>query len=425
MPPQVRRTCRKTNVSSATPPGENGAVQTAELDPQVAARLKRDSRGLVTAVVQQEGTGEVLMVGWMDDEALHRTLTTGRSTFFSRSRNEYWVKGETSGHRQWVRGVRLDCDGDTVLVTVDQEGPACHTGSRTCFDGPTTPRSSRPSSSSRPSGIPGDHPDPGGVPARRLESRRVIPLYRRFLVDGETAIGLYQKLARNRPGSYLLESAEQGVWSRYSFIGVRAAAVLTEVDGRGLVDRPPARVPARRRRSAAGRPGHAAAAAHAAGRASAALHLGAGRLSELRRGPPGGASARRQPEGPRHPRTGLRAGVGPGGRRSSPQRGLAGGQRHQLRRLRRTGGRGVRRRRRAGRGDDPAAGRAGAVLGGRRPARPRAPGPPPAHVRRSTRRRWPRPWRRSRPARPSRSWSASASRSTPPPTHSTSTGSCG
>lgn len=110
-----------------------------QLDPQVAARLKRDSRGLVTAVVQQSGTGEVLMVGWMDDEALHRTLTTGRSTFFSRSRNEYWVKGETSGHRQWVRGVALDCDGDTVLVTVDADGPACHTGSRTCFDGHELP----------------------------------------------------------------------------------------------------------------------------------------------------------------------------------------------------------------------------------------------------------------------------------------------
>ena len=74
------------------------------------------------------------MVGWMDDEALHRTLTTGRATFWSRSREEYWVKGETSGHRQWVKEVRLDCDGDTLLVTVDQEGPACHTGDRTCFD---------------------------------------------------------------------------------------------------------------------------------------------------------------------------------------------------------------------------------------------------------------------------------------------------
>ncbi len=104
------------------------------LDPAVAARLKRTDQGLVAAVVQQHDTGEVLMHAWMDDEALHRTLTTGRATYWSRSRGTLWVKGETSGHRQWVREVRLDCDGDTVLVTVDQEGPACHTGTRTCFD---------------------------------------------------------------------------------------------------------------------------------------------------------------------------------------------------------------------------------------------------------------------------------------------------
>jgi phosphoribosyl-AMP cyclohydrolase len=107
---------------------------TSALDPDIAARLKRDANGLVTAVVQQHDTGVVLMVGWMDDEALHRTLTSGRATFWSRSRQAYWVKGETSGHRQWVREVRLDCDGDTVLVKVDQEGPACHTGAATCFD---------------------------------------------------------------------------------------------------------------------------------------------------------------------------------------------------------------------------------------------------------------------------------------------------
>jgi phosphoribosyl-AMP cyclohydrolase len=107
---------------------------TSTLDPAIAARLKRDAAGLVPAVVQQHDTGEVLMVGWMDDEALHRTLTTGRTTFFSRSRRDYWVKGETSGHRQWVREVRLDCDGDTLLVLVEQEGPACHTGARSCFD---------------------------------------------------------------------------------------------------------------------------------------------------------------------------------------------------------------------------------------------------------------------------------------------------
>jgi phosphoribosyl-AMP cyclohydrolase len=107
---------------------------TSALDPDIAARLKRDANGLVTAVVQQHDTGAVLMVGWMDDEALHRTLTSGRATYWSRSRRAYWVKGETSGHRQWVREVRLDCDGDTVLVKVDQEGPACHTGATTCFD---------------------------------------------------------------------------------------------------------------------------------------------------------------------------------------------------------------------------------------------------------------------------------------------------
>ena len=104
------------------------------LDQAIAGRLKRDAQGLVPAVVQQHDTGEVLMVGWMDDEALHRTLTSGRSTFWSRSRQEYWVKGETSGHRQTVKEVRLDCDGDTLLVKVDQDGPACHTGARTCFD---------------------------------------------------------------------------------------------------------------------------------------------------------------------------------------------------------------------------------------------------------------------------------------------------
>jgi phosphoribosyl-AMP cyclohydrolase len=109
-------------------------VRPTSLDPAIAARLKRDGHGLIAAVTQQWDTGEVLMVGWMDDEALHRTLTSGRCTYWSRSRQEYWVKGETSGHAQWVRDVRLDCDGDTLLVTVQQEGAACHTGDRTCFD---------------------------------------------------------------------------------------------------------------------------------------------------------------------------------------------------------------------------------------------------------------------------------------------------
>jgi phosphoribosyl-AMP cyclohydrolase len=109
------------------------------LDPAVAARLKRDPAGLIAAVVQQHDTGEVLMVGWMDDEALHRTLTSGRTTFWSRSRQEYWVKGDTSGHVQHVKSVALDCDGDAVLVRVDQVGAACHTGDRTCFDAGALP----------------------------------------------------------------------------------------------------------------------------------------------------------------------------------------------------------------------------------------------------------------------------------------------
>ena len=109
-------------------------VEVSALDPAVAARLKRNADGLVCAIAQQRGTGEVLMVAWMDDEALHRTLTTGRATYWSRSREEYWVKGDTSGNVQHVHEVRLDCDGDAVLVIVDQTGAACHTGERTCFD---------------------------------------------------------------------------------------------------------------------------------------------------------------------------------------------------------------------------------------------------------------------------------------------------
>ena len=104
------------------------------LDPTISARLKRDDAGLVAAVVQQHDTGEVLMVGWMDDEALRRTLTEGRVTFWSRSREEYWRKGDTSGHAQYVKAVSIDCDGDALLVQVDQVGAACHTGTRTCFD---------------------------------------------------------------------------------------------------------------------------------------------------------------------------------------------------------------------------------------------------------------------------------------------------
>ena len=99
-----------------------------------AAGLKFNDAGLVCAVVQQFDSKEVLMVAWMDAEALRRTLDSGAATYYSRSRQAYWVKGETSGNTQRVVEVRVDCDGDALLVLVEPRGPACHTGARSCFD---------------------------------------------------------------------------------------------------------------------------------------------------------------------------------------------------------------------------------------------------------------------------------------------------
>jgi phosphoribosyl-AMP cyclohydrolase len=98
------------------------------------AGLTFDAAGLLPAVVQDEADGTVLMVAWMDAEAVRRTLTTGRTWFWSRSRREHWRKGDTSGHVQHVRSVTADCDGDTLLVRVEQVGPACHKGTRSCFE---------------------------------------------------------------------------------------------------------------------------------------------------------------------------------------------------------------------------------------------------------------------------------------------------
>ena len=100
----------------------------------VIERIAFDAKGLVPAIIQEEGTGQVLMLGYMDDEAVRRTLTEGRVTFWSRSRREYWRKGDTSGNRQYVKAAALDCDADALLVTVDQIGAACHTGAHACFD---------------------------------------------------------------------------------------------------------------------------------------------------------------------------------------------------------------------------------------------------------------------------------------------------
>ena len=113
---------------------ESGCAPMTALDPDIAQRLKRDPNGLFAAIAQERGTGAVLMVAWMDDEALARTLATREATYYSRSRGEHWVKGATSGHTQHVHSVRLDCDGDAVLLEVDQVGGACHTGDHSCFD---------------------------------------------------------------------------------------------------------------------------------------------------------------------------------------------------------------------------------------------------------------------------------------------------
>ena len=122
-----------TSVGDVAPSGP------ASLDPSIAARLKRDDQGLVAAIVQDAVSGDVLMLGWMDDEALARTLASGRVTFWSRSRREYWRKGDTSGHTQHVRSISLDCDGDALLIRAEQVGAACHRGTATCFDGGELP----------------------------------------------------------------------------------------------------------------------------------------------------------------------------------------------------------------------------------------------------------------------------------------------
>jgi phosphoribosyl-AMP cyclohydrolase len=110
-------------------------LSTSKIDAvdDVVAGLTFDAAGLIPAVVQDDQDGTVLMVAWMDAEAVRRTLTTGRTWFWSRSRRQHWRKGDTSGHVQHVRSVTADCDSDTLLVRVEQVGPACHTGTRSCF----------------------------------------------------------------------------------------------------------------------------------------------------------------------------------------------------------------------------------------------------------------------------------------------------
>jgi phosphoribosyl-AMP cyclohydrolase len=101
--------------------------------PDVLEKLPFSQQGLIPAIAQQHDTGEVLMMAWMNRESIEETLSTGRVCYFSRSRQKLWRKGETSGQVQHLKEMRLDCDGDTLLLIVDQTGPACHTGRKSCF----------------------------------------------------------------------------------------------------------------------------------------------------------------------------------------------------------------------------------------------------------------------------------------------------
>ena len=335
------------------------------------------------------------------------------------------MKGETSGHRQWVREVRLDCDGDTLLVKVDQEGAACHTGDRTCFDarvllgpsgtsevpaamsaiGDIVPSSRTSAAGRRAPGDPGLPPAAG----RRRDRHRPLP----------------QAGRRTGPAATC--------WSRPSRASGRATPssayarppTLTERDGQAVVDRA----------APAGLPSGGRSAATPCGRPCGCCTPRAPTV--CRRSPPGwwatwattryvgSSGCRTASRRPRHPGAGLPAGLRSRRARPLRPRGLAGRQRDQLRRHRRAGRRGVRRRRRPGGGDDRRAGRPDPVGGGRRALRRRPCRSAASAHRSSSRRPSRRRSRRSRRARRSRSWSASGSRSTPPPTRSTSTGCCG
>ena len=140
-------------------------LPTSQLD-DVVAGLRFDDAGLIPAVVQDDQDGTVLMVAWMDTEAVRRTLTTGRTWFWSRSRRQHWRKGDTSGHVQHVRSVTADCDRDTLLVRVEQVGPACHVGTRSCFSAPLALPAAGPvhrGGTKRPPEPPRPDPEPAGA----------------------------------------------------------------------------------------------------------------------------------------------------------------------------------------------------------------------------------------------------------------------
>jgi phosphoribosyl-AMP cyclohydrolase / phosphoribosyl-ATP pyrophosphohydrolase len=160
----------------------------------VSEALAFDREGLIPAVVQEAGTGEVLMVAWMNREALQRTLETGETHFWSRSRQALWRKGETSGHGQHVEALYADCDGDTLLVLVHQRGAACHTGSRTCFFRRMDLRGADVAGAAASPGRLGAAAAPSILDAldRVIQSRRAVPregsYVSRLLAEGDARI---------------------------------------------------------------------------------------------------------------------------------------------------------------------------------------------------------------------------------------------
>ena len=279
-------------------PRDDRAVTDSPLDPAIAARLKRDAAGLVAAVVQQHDTGEVLMVGWMDDEALHRTLTTGRATFWSRSRQEYWRKGDTSGHVQHVREVRARLRRRRAARRgrPGRRRPATP-ATRTCFDAGVL--AGRGDAGRRPEREP--HPTwrygstwPDLESFRELaRDRRVIPVTRRLLADAETPLGRLPQAGRG-PARHVPARVGRAR-RRLVALLLRRRPVARDADRarrRGALDRRAAGRRADRRRPAGGAARDGRGAAHRAPARPAAADRRPGRLPSATTRCGAGAAAR-------------------------------------------------------------------------------------------------------------------------------------
>ena len=258
------------------------------------ALVTYDADGLVPAIVQEEGTGQVLMMAWMNAESLRRTLEEGRTVFWSRSRQEVWRKGDTSGDRQFVREAYYDCDGDTLLFVVEQEGKgACHTGEYSCFFRAFGPEAL----ATAPTAGADRMLRPSRDEFRELAAdHTVVPVWRELLADLITPVARSPGSAATTSPGFLLESVEHGErWSRWSFVGREPAghprrSATASLDGHRR--RCPAAMPTRRGHPRRGRVAARALPLPGARRPAAAARR-ARRLPRLRRGARGRAPARR------------------------------------------------------------------------------------------------------------------------------------